>query len=397
MDIDELLKVAIERDASDIHVKAGEPPILRIHGTLIPLAGLEKLTTKDMESMVDQIINETQKKKLEQEMDLDLAYSLSGYGRFRGSIFLQRGSLAISLRIIPMEVKTIRELLLPQIIEKICDFPRGLVLVTGTTGSGKSTTLAAMIEHINANRRTHIITIEEPIEYLHKDKKSIICQREVGWDVQTFHRGLRAALREDPDVILVGEMRDLDTIETATMAAETGHLVMSTLHTLDAPETINRIIAAFPPHQQQQIRVQLGAILRAVISMRLIPRADGNGRVPAVEVMITTGYIQDCILDGDKTYLIRDAIAAGVSEYGMQTFDQSIYKLYKSGFISFEQGILYSSNPDNFKLRVQGIQSTLDIALESMEKKMGAIERPPQIERHPQLEREAQMENAKKR
>ena len=397
MDIDELLKVAIERDASDVHVKAGEPPILRIHGTLIPLAGLEKLTTKDIDSMVDQIINETQKKKLEQEMDLDLAYSLSGYGRFRGSIFLQRGSLAISLRIIPMEVKTIRELLLPQIIEKICDFPRGLVLVTGTTGSGKSTTLAAMIEHINANRRTHIITIEEPIEYLHKDKKSIICQREVGWDVQTFHRGLRAALREDPDVILVGEMRDLDTIETATMAAETGHLVMSTLHTLDAPETINRIIAAFPPHQQQQIRVQLGAILRAVISMRLIPRADGNGRVPAVEVMITTGYIQECILDGDKTYLIRDAIAAGVSEYGMQTFDQSIYKLYKSGFISFEQGVLYSSNPDNFKLRVQGIQSTLDIALESMEKKMGAIERPPQIERHPQLEREAQMENAKKR
>jgi len=397
MDIDELLKVAIERDASDIHVKAGEPPILRIHGTLIPLAGLEKLTTKDMESMVDQIINETQKKKLEQEMDLDLAYSLSGYGRFRGSIFLQRGSLAISLRIIPMEVKTIRELLLPQVIEKICDFPRGLVLVTGTTGSGKSTTLAAMIEHINANRRTHIITIEEPIEYLHKDKKSIICQREVGWDVQTFHRGLRAALREDPDVILVGEMRDLDTIETATMAAETGHLVMSTLHTLDAPETINRIIAAFPPHQQQQIRVQLGSILRAVISMRLIPRADGNGRVPAVEVMITTAYIQDCILDREKTFLIRDAIAAGVSEYGMQTFDQSIYKLYKSGFISFEQGVLYSSNPDNFKLRVQGIQSTLDIALESMEKKMGSIERPPQIERHPQLEREAQMENAKKR
>jgi twitching motility protein PilT len=389
MDIDELLKVAIERDASDLHIKAGEPPILRIHGTLIPLAGLDRLTTKDVESMVGQLINENQKRKLDLEMDLDLAYSLSGYGRFRGSIFLQRGSLAVSLRIIPMGVKTIRELLLPQVIEKICDMPRGLVLVTGTTGSGKTTTLAAMIEQINANRREHIITIEEPIEYLHKDKKSIICQREVGWDVQTFNRGLRAALREDPDIILVGEMRDLDTIETALLAAETGHLVLSTLHTLDAVESVNRIIAAFPPHQQQQIRVQLGAILRGVISMRLIPRADGNGRVPAVEVMIATPYIQDCILDSDKTYLIRDAIAAGVSEYQMQTFDQSIYQLYKAGYISFEQGILYSSNPDNFKLRVQGVQSTLDIALENMETKMGNIDRPaPQIERHPSLERQ---------
>ncbi len=388
MDIDELLKVAIERDASDLHIKAGEPPILRIHGTLIPLAGLDRLTTKDVESMVGQLITEHQKKKLEEEMDLDLAYSLSGYGRFRGSIFLQRGSLAVSLRIIPMGVKTIRELLLPQVIEKICDMPRGLILVTGTTGSGKTTTLAAMIEHINSNRREHIITIEEPIEYLHKDKKSIICQREVGWDVQTFHRGLRAALREDPDIILVGEMRDLDTIETAVLAAETGHLVLSTLHTLDAQESVNRIVAAFPPHQQQQIRVQLGAVLRAVVSMRLIPRADGNGRVPAVEVMITTPYIQDCILDPEKTYLIRDAIAAGVSEYQMQTFDQSIYQLYKGGYISFEQGILYSSNPDNFKLRVQGVQSTLDMALETMEGKMASVERRPEIERHPQLERQ---------
>ena len=388
MDIDELLKVAIERDASDLHIKAGEPPILRIHGTLIPLAGLERMTTKDVEGVVDQLINENQKKKLEQDLDLDLAYSLPGHGRFRGSIFVQRGSLAVSLRIIPMTVKSIRELLLPTVIEKICDMPRGLVLVTGTTGSGKTTTLAAMIDFINSNRREHIITIEEPIEYLHKDKKSIICQREVGWDVLTFNRGLRAALREDPDVILVGEMRDLDTIETAVLAAETGHLVLSTLHTLDAPESINRIIAAFPPHQQQQIRIQLGAILRSVISMRLIPRADGNGRVPAVEVMITTPYIQDCILDKDKTYLIRDAIATGVSEYQMQTFDQSIYHLYKGGYISFEQGILYSSNPDNFKLRVQGVQSTLDIALEDMEKKMDRMDRPPQIERHPQLERE---------
>jgi twitching motility protein PilT len=388
MNIDELLKVAIEREASDLHIKAGEPPILRIHGTLIPLAGLDRMTTKDVEGVVDQLINENQKKKLEQDMDLDLAYSLSGLGRFRGSIFIQRGSLAVSLRIIPMTVKTIRELLLPQVIEKICELPRGLVLVTGTTGSGKTTTLAAMIDFINSNRREHILTIEEPIEYLHKDKKSIICQREVGWDVLSFNRGLRAALREDPDVILVGEMRDLDTIDTAVLAAETGHLVLSTLHTLDAVESINRIISAFPPYQQQQIRVQLGAILRAVISMRLIPRADGNGRVPAVEVMIATPYIQDCILDKDKTYLIRDAITTGVSEYQMQTFDQSIYHLYKAGYISFEQGVLYSSNPDNFKLRVQGIQSTLDIALEDMEKKMDRIDSRPHIERHPQIERQ---------
>jgi len=388
MNIDELLKVAIEREASDLHIKAGEPPILRIHGMLIPLAGLDRMTTKDVEGVVDQLINENQKKKLEQDMDLDLAYSLSGLGRFRGSIFIQRGSLAVSLRIIPMTVKTIRELLLPQVIEKICELPRGLVLVTGTTGSGKTTTLAAMIDFINSNRREHILTIEEPIEYLHKDKKSMICQREVGWDVLSFNRGLRAALREDPDVILVGEMRDLDTIDTAVLAAETGHLVLSTLHTLDAVESINRIISAFPPYQQQQIRVQLGAILRAVISMRLIPRADGNGRVPAVEVMIATPYIQDCILDKDKTYLIRDAITTGVSEYQMQTFDQSIYHLYKAGYVSFEQGVLYSSNPDNFKLRVQGIQSTLDIALEDMEKKMDRMESRPQIERHPQLERQ---------
>jgi len=260
-------------------------------------------------------------------------------------------------------------------LEKIANYERGLILVTGTTGSGKTTSLAAMIDFINTNRRQHIITIEDPIEYLHKDKKSTICQREVGSDVKGFSRGLRAALREDPDCILVGEMRDLDTIETAMLAAETGHLVLSTLHTLDAPETINRIISVFPPHQQRQIRIQLASILVAVISMRLIPRKDGQGRVPAVEVMITTPYIADCILDREKNFLIRDAIAQGVSQYGMQTFDQSIYQLYTQGYISFEQGLRYSSSPDNFQLRVQGIQSTLDLALEDMEKKMSPLDR----------------------
>ncbi len=375
MIIDDLLKVAIEMDASDVHLKVGNYPQFRIHGTLVPLRQLPRSTSKDIEEMAKQMMNEYQVKKLKDDLDLDLAYSLPGFGRFRGSIFYQRGSLAVSLRLIPFEVKTIRELLLPEVLEKIANYERGLVLVTGTTGSGKTTTLAAMIDFINTNRRQHIITIEDPIEYLHKDKKSTICQREVGSDVKTFSRGLRAALREDPDCILVGEMRDLDTIETAMLAAETGHLVLSTLHTLDAPETINRIISVFPPHQQRQIRIQLASILVAVISMRLIPRKDGQGRVPAVEVMITTPYIGDCILDREKTFMIRDAIAQGVSQYGMQTFDQSIYQLYTQGYISFEQGLRYSSSPDNFQLRVQGIQSTLDLALEEMEKKMSPVER----------------------
>jgi twitching motility protein PilT len=232
-----------------------------------------------------------------------------------------------------------------------------------------------MLDYINTYRRENIITIEDPIEYLHKDKKSSISQREVGMDVSSFSRGLRACLREDPDVILVGEMRDLDTIETALLAAETGHLVFSTLHTLDAPESINRIVSVFAPHHQRQVRLQMSSILKAIISMRLIPRMDGQGRVPAVEIMISTPYIAECVADREKTTLIRDAVASGVSQYGMQTFDQSIYQLYRDGYISFEQGMKYSSNPDNFKLRVMGIQSTLDIALEEMEKQMSKVER----------------------
>jgi twitching motility protein PilT len=368
MEIDELLKIAIESDASDLHLKAGNFPILRVHGKLEPLTNFPKLTTAMTKELVGQITSDFQRNRVDEEFDLDLAYSLSGFGRFRGSIFKQRGSYAIALRIIPLEVKSIQELLLPQTLEKISLEQRGLVLVTGTTGSGKSTTLAAMINHINLERREHIITIEDPIEYLHQDKKSIISQREVGLDVKTFSRGLISSLREDPDVLLVGEMRDTETIET-------GHLVLSTVHTVDAPETINRIIAAFPPHQQRQIRVQLSSILKAIISMRLIPRKDAKGRVPAVEVMINTAYISDCIEDREKTKFVKDAIAKGVSQYGMQTFDQSIFQLYKDGYISYEQGLRYSSSPDNFKLKVMGIRSTLDVALDDMEKEMGKIER----------------------
>jgi twitching motility protein PilT len=375
MVIDEFLKIAIERDASDVHLKAGTHPMIRIHGTLTPLTGFPRLTIQDTDELGNQMMTDPQKARLQVDLDIDLAYSLPGFGRFRGSIFHQRGSLAIALRIIPLEVKTVRQLLLPEVLEKIAFSPRGLVLVTGTTGSGKTTTLAAMLDYINTYRRENIITIEDPIEYLHKDKKSTINQREVGMDVSGFGRGLRACLREDPDVILVGEMRDLDTIETALLAAETGHLVFSTLHTLDAPESINRIISVFAPHHQRQVRLQLASILKAIISMRLIPRMDGQGRVPAVEVMINTPYIAECISDREKTSQIKDAVAAGVSQYGMQTFDQSIYQLYRDGYISFEQGMKYSSNPDNFKLRVMGIQSTLDIAMEEMEKQMSKVER----------------------
>lgn len=375
MDIDELLKIAIESDASDLHLKAGNFPVVRIHGRLKALTSFPRLTVENTRELAHQMTNDYQKELLKQDLDLDLAYSVPGFGRFRGSVYQQRGSLAIVMRIIPLEVMTIRELLLPEVLESIALEPRGLVLCTGTTGSGKTTTLAAMIRHINENRKENIITIEDPIEYLHRDKESLVSQREVGADVRSFARGLRASLREDPDIILVGEMRDLETIETALLAAETGHLVLSTLHTTDAVETINRIISVFPPHHQRQIRIQLASILKSVISQRLIPKKEGIGRVPAIEIMINTPYISECIHDRDKTAMIRDAIASGVSQYKMQTFDQSIYHLYKEGYVSYEQGLIYSTSPDNFKLRVMGIQSTLDVALEDMEKEMGKVER----------------------
>jgi len=374
MKIDELLKIAIESDASDLHLKPGNHPILRISGTLKPLTEFPRLTPIHTKDLTEQITTGSQKAMLEQNLDIDLAYSFPGFGRFRGSIFRQRGSLAIAMRIIPLESRSIKDLLLPDVLEDIAMEQRGLVIATGTTGSGKTTTLAAMIDHINTNRTENIITIEDPIEYMHRDKNCTISQREVGMDVTSFSRGLRAALREDPNVILVGEMRDLDTIETALISAETGHLVLSTLHTLDAPETINRIVSIFPPYSQKQVRFQLASILKAVISMRLIPRADGKGRVPAVEVLINTPFIQECITRKEKLGQIREAIAAGVSQYGMQTFDQSIYQLYKDSLITFDLGLQYSSSPNDFKLRAAGVQSTGDVALEEMEKEMTKVE-----------------------
>jgi twitching motility protein PilT len=315
-----------------------------------------------------------QKQKFKDNLEIDIAYSVPGLGRFRCNVFQQRGTVGLVLRVIPVKIMTVRELGLPMVLEKICNEQRGLILCTGTTGSGKSTSLAAMIDFINSQRCEHIITIEDPIEFLHRDKKSIVNQREVEVDTRSFAAALRSALRQDPDVILVGEMRDYETIETAITAAETGHLVLSTLHTLDATETINRIISVFPPHQQKQIRLQLSGVLKAVISMRLVPRADGHGRVPAVEVMIVTPFIRDCIINKDKTKLIHEAIAAGVSQYGMQTFDQSIFQLYKKDLISYDEALRRASNPDEFKLKIQGIQSTSDMAAEEMEKTMQSFD-----------------------
>ena len=367
MHINDLLKIATERRASDLHIKVGSHPVVRVDGELIPLAELKRLMQEDTIAMAFSMMSSRQKEKFKNNYEIDFAYSVPGLGRFRCNIFQQRGTVGLVLRVIPTKIHSVRELMLPTVIEKICEERRGLILCTGTTGSGKSTTLAAMIDYINAQRTEHIITVEDPIEFLHRDKKSIINQREVEVDTKNFSQALRSSLRQDPDVILVGEMRDYETIETALTAAETGHLVLSTLHTLDATETINRIISVFPPHQQKQIRLQLAAVLKAVISLRLLPRSDGLGRVPAAEVMVTTNYIRDCIENKEKTKLIKDAISAGTSQYGMQTFDQSIYNLYKNGLITLDEALRRATNPDEFKLKIQGIQSTADAAREEME------------------------------
>src|SRR6266496_2405343 len=368
MHINDLLKIAVERKASDLHLKVSAFPVLRIDGVLTPLADVRRLMQEDTIAMAFSIMSARQKEKFKNDFEIDIAYSVPNLGRFRCAIFQQRGTVGLVLRVIPSRILSIRELLLPPVMEKICAEQRGLVLCTGTTGSGKSTTLAAMIDHINATRNEHVMTVEDPIEFLHRDKKSIINQREVEVDTKGFGVALRSALRQDPDVILVGEMRDYETIETALTAAETGHLVFSTLHTLDATETINRIIAVFPPHQQKQIRLQLASVLKAVISQRLLPRVDGRGRAPAVEVMISTAFIRDCIVDKDKTHLIPGAIGAGTSQYGMQTFDQSIFGLFEQGLVSYEEALRWASNVNEFKLKVQGIGTTADLSRDQMAK-----------------------------
>jgi twitching motility protein PilT len=366
--IDDLLKVAASYNASDLHVKAGSMPFMRINGELRPIVDAPRLTPENTLDMAFSMMSNRQKQHFKEASEVDIAYGVSGVGRFRVNIFQQRGSVAMVLRLIPDTIRTAADLKLPSVIEKIAEEQRGLILVTGTTGSGKSTTLASIIDRINSTRSGHIVTIEDPIEFLHKDKRSFISQREVDVDTRSFAEALRGALRQDPDVILVGEMRDHETITTALTAAETGHLVLSTLHTLDATETITRIVTSFPPHQQKSIRIQLASILKAIISMRLVIAAKGRGRVPAVEVLVTTGLIRDYIVNEEKTSLIRDAIAAGTSQYGMQTFDQSLFHLFQSGHITIQEALRTATNADEFQLRIAGISSTAGQAKEEMER-----------------------------
>ncbi len=368
MELNEILGLAVKAKASDIHIKAGLPPVYRINGALRPLPKGPRLSSEIIDKMAMAIMNERQRKRFEETHEADLAYGVPGLGRFRANIFAQRGSISMVFRLIPFEIKSLDDLTLPPVLKKIAAEQRGLVLVTGATGSGKSTTLAAMIDYINANNTVHIVTIEDPIEYLHRDKKSLVNQREVGQDTENYANALKSALRQDPDVILVGEMRDMETVETALHAAETGHLVLSTLHTIDAPESINRIISIFPPHHQRQIRTQLASVLKAVVSQRLVPKIDGKGRVPAVEVMVSTARTRELIDDEEKTKLLRDTIQQGFVAYGMQTFDQSLLSLFKKNLITFEEAVRQSSNPDDFKLKVSGISSTSDLSWEDFEK-----------------------------
>ncbi|MFA5517046.1 MAG: type IV pilus twitching motility protein PilT [Desulfuromonadales bacterium] len=362
MELKEILAVALKAKASDIHLKVGLPPIYRIDGSLRPLPKAPRLSPDETEKIAFDLMTDKQRARFDEVHEADLAYGVPGLGRFRVNVFSQRGTVTMVFRVIPYEIKGVDELLLPPVIKKIAAEERGLVLVTGATGSGKSTTLAAIIDYINSTRAVHIVTVEDPIEYLHRDKKGIINQREIGSDTERYSSALKSALRQDPDVILVGEMRDEETIETALHAAETGHLVLSTLHTIDAPETINRIIGAFPPHHQRQVRAQLSSVLRAVVSQRLVPKSDGKGRVPAVEVLISTARTRELIDDKEKTKQLRDTIQQGYVSYGMQTFDQSLMTLLKRNLITLDEALRQCSNPDDFKLKVSGISSGSDLS-----------------------------------
>ncbi len=360
MELNTILGQSLERHASDVHLKVGRPPMYRIHGSLVPMDGAPVLDTSAMEGFAAGLLDDLHRTQLRERLQADLAYAAPSLGRYRVNIFHQRGELSIALRVIPPLVRNIRDLNLPPVVERIALEHRGLVLVTGTTGSGKSTTLAAMIHHVNQQRDRHIITIEDPIEYTHNDDKCIINQREIGYDARSFAESLRGALRQDPDIILVGEMRDLETIETAILAAETGHLVMSTLHTLDARETITRAISAFPEHQRDQIRLILASVVRGIISQRLVKRADGQGMVPAVEVLLSTALTRECIALKERTHELHDAIARGHATYGMQTFDQSLMALFRQSLITYEEAIAQATNPDDFALKVRGIDSASD-------------------------------------
>ena len=356
MEISQICIAAVKVGASDIHIKVGHPPMVRINGEIRAIPRAPQVTQEIAGQMAWSIMSTSQRERFKASADLDMAFEVPGVGRFRVNVFRQRGRVGMVLRTIPTKVMTIDELNLPRVLKKIALEPRGLILMTGTTGSGKSTTLAAIIEEINQHLSHHILTIEDPIEFSFSDRRAIVNQREIGSDSQTFHTALRAALRQDPDVILVGELRDKETMEIAISAAETGHLVLGTLHTLNAPEAINRIVDFFEPHHQQQIRNQLASVLRAVISQRLVPKA-GGGRVAAVEVMLNTGSVSECILDSSRVKEIQDFISQGTAQYSTQTFDQSLYWHYKAKRVSLDDALKNSNNPDDLQLRLSGISS----------------------------------------
>jgi twitching motility protein PilT len=368
MDFDGFLDTAIARGASDVHLKANAHPVLRVHGHLEVHDDLKVLTREEIDALARQLVGDRRYTLLREGKEVDFAHTRPGKGRFRVNLFLAKGDIRMVLRVIPNKIPRFEELHLPPVLEKLAMERRGLVLVTGITGSGKSTTLAAMIDYMNRYRNDHIITIEDPIEFAHEDKKCVVSQREIGSDSVAFGTALRAALRQDPDVILVGEMRDAETMEVALHAAETGHLVLSTLHTLNATETVNRIIGTFPPHQEDQIRMQLAAVMQGIISQRLIVRADVEGRVPAVEVMVGTGIIRDSIREANRTMQIPSIMAAGMSQYGMQTFDQSLLGLYRQGMITYETAREAASNPDDFDLKVKGVFSASEMTFETAPK-----------------------------
>ena len=364
MDFQQLLSESAKRGASDLHLKSGSRPIVRVHGHLEAQDDLPPVTRDFMRKTGMSLLGEVRYNALMEGEEMDLAHTVPGVGRFRINVFLCQGDVRIALRHIPDRIPAFEELHLPKVLERLAMERRGMILVTGITGSGKTTTLAAMIDYMNRTRNEHIVTIEDPVEFMHEDKKCIVSQREVGQDSTSFAQALRAALRQDPDVILVGEMRDAETVEVALHAAETGHLVLSTVHTLDATETINRIISIFPPHQEEQVRGQVSGVLQGIISQRLIVRADGKGRVPAVEVLVATGLIRDSIRDASKTNQIPSIIMAGQAQYGMQTFDQSLLGLYRQELVTYETARDAATNPDDFDLKVKGIFSTGEMTWE---------------------------------
>ena len=352
IDLNDALRYLIEQGGSDLHLKVPSRPLIRLNGSLVPIEGSASLAAEDTEALLAQVLVGADRiAEFEHENEVDFAYAVPGLARFRVNAFRQRGAVSMVMRAIPESIKTIDELSLPPAIRTLADEERGLILVTGTTGSGKSTTLAAIIDHINREHQKHIVTVEDPIEFLHPDRRSVVNQREVGMDTTSFKRALRRVLRQDPDVILIGEMRDEETVQTALSAAETGHLVLSTLHTLDAAEAINRIIDFFPPHHQQQARAMIAGTLKGVVSQRLVPTADGRGRVATCEILLSTGRVHDMILDPARTGDLSEVISEGAF-YGMQTFDQHLLEHLQAGRITMEAALKASTSPHDFKLMV---------------------------------------------